>query len=270
MSKNILLFDMDGTITPARKPMTGEMADAFEDILLAGHDIGIITGSDMDFLTEQCQPLFQRNMHRAIHFWPCNGSKYYKWNDSSKELELLRSIDMRDELGQELFNDLIVSINRVHYETINTMEALNLPMTGRFITFRKSSINYCPVGRDFNQVGREAFENHPKNEAIRVKILQRIRQYFILGTNGQGHSLVDYALGGKVSVDIFLKNGGKEQVLDQTSKRAWFVGDNVGKYGNDTMIYRKLSNRKQSWETSGPEETIQIISRILDRIKSVR
>jgi phosphomannomutase len=268
MSKDIFLFDMDGTITPARKPMTEEMADAFEDILLAGHDIGIITGSDMDFLTEQCEPLFRRNMHSVIHFWPCNGSKYYKWNDASKDLELLRSIDMREELGQEIFNDLIVSINRVHWETLKTMEALELPMTGRFITFRKSSINYCPIGRDFNDEGRRLFESHPKNREVRTKILRRIKQYFVLATNGHGHNLIDFALGGKVSIDIFLNNGGKEQVLDLTKKRAWFVGDNVGEFGNDTMIYRKLSKKKRSFETSGPEQTIEIISKILERIRT--
>ena len=48
--KKIVLFDMDGTLTPARKRMDWDVIDALCDLQKAGFEIGIVTGSDMDYV----------------------------------------------------------------------------------------------------------------------------------------------------------------------------------------------------------------------------
>lgn len=268
MSGNIILLDMDGTITPPRKHISGEMCDVLERVLSENVDVGIITGSDMNFIKEQCSELFKRNLHKSMYFWPCNGSSHYKWDHSFNDLKLVYHTDMRDLIGERDFSSLIYSINKVHYETLNVIEALNIPMTGGFINFRGSSINYCPIGRDFNEKGRGLFEQHPKNQLLRKEIINSIRDYFILSTNGRGSWLVEFALGGKISVDIYPKGHNKSQVLGKIDKTPWFVGDNVGSDGNDKEIFKILVESNRGFKTSGPEETVEIISTILERIKS--
>ena len=56
--KKIVLFDMDGTLTPARKKMQWSMVDALADLQQAGAEIGIVTGSDLDYVRQQCDIIF--------------------------------------------------------------------------------------------------------------------------------------------------------------------------------------------------------------------
>lgn len=272
---DIILFDMDGTITPPRKPMTAEMCDSLQSIIDAGHEIGIVTGSDMDFLTEQCALLFERDLHKVIHFWPCNGSKYYIWDEDFQDLKLEYSIDMRETIGESNFKSLIFAINKAHYEGMAMLETKGLPITARYTTFRKSAINYCPIGRDYNQEGRKLLTEHEDNISIRLSLLEEIYDYYHMGMDlnlkDRGNWELEFVLGGKVSIDIYPKGFGKEYVLTQINKRLkniWFIGDNVGGWGNDTTIYNELSSSNHSFETSGPEQTTEIISNILDRLAS--
>ena len=58
--KNIVLFDMDGTLTPARKEMPQEILDALL-VLLQYADIGIVSGSPFEYIKDQCNILFKES-----------------------------------------------------------------------------------------------------------------------------------------------------------------------------------------------------------------
>ena len=83
-ARKLYLFDMDGTLTPARE----KMPIAIE--LMLGRiqhednsEVGIITGSDMDYIEQQCSSLFDLSLINTeeIHFLPCNGTKYILNNE---------------------------------------------------------------------------------------------------------------------------------------------------------------------------------------------
>lgn len=261
MQKNIILFDMDGTITDARKVIESDMIESLQSILDCGHEIGIISGSDISFVKEQCQPLFENGMYKQIHFWPCNGSEYYKYNLENNSFDLIYFADIREQIGRKKFEDAISLLNKVHCKTIAVLSSLDIPFTTGNIVFRRSTINYCPIGRDFNQDGREIFENHPENLNIRNKIIDEIDTLFSLFKLG---GLFEFSLGGKTSIDIRLYNTGKDQVLSKLNKPVWFIGDAIGPAGNDHTIYEALSFfKKRAFKTSGPIETISIVKNIL-------
>ena len=48
--KKIVLFDMDGTLTPARQPITWDMIRKLIDLQKSGFEIGIVTGSDLEYI----------------------------------------------------------------------------------------------------------------------------------------------------------------------------------------------------------------------------
>lgn len=262
MPKNIILLDMDGTITEARKSIDSKMINTLRGVIKSGIEIGIVTGSDIDFIKEQLPLQDMRDLYEQIHFWPCNGSKYYKWNEDA--LELKYSNDMRDILGEDYFSKIIESISYVHYSNaLSYSKSLNLPVTAGFIKFRKSSINYCPIGRDFNQKGREILSEHPENINYRKYLLQNIKSR--METIGWASEKLDLVLGGRISIDIYPKGHGKKFVLSKISKDyiPWFIGDNIGPDGNDYDIYQELVTDSRAFKTSGPEETIDILKLII-------
>ncbi len=60
MKKNICLFDMDGTLTEPRKNIQQDMFDKLVE-LTNYTDIGIVTGSDMDYVKQQCEDMLILN-----------------------------------------------------------------------------------------------------------------------------------------------------------------------------------------------------------------
>ena len=47
--KNLVLFDMDGTLTPPRSHLDYNLVDTLRELVKFA-EIGIVTGSDMDYL----------------------------------------------------------------------------------------------------------------------------------------------------------------------------------------------------------------------------
>ena len=70
--KKIFLFDMDGTLTPPRKKMGWEISNYLSDLQKNGFEIGILSGSDLDYIMEQCNILMDLNPvdWKAIHWLP--------------------------------------------------------------------------------------------------------------------------------------------------------------------------------------------------------
>ena len=67
--KKIVLFDMDGTITPPRQKFDMSLYEVFSD-LAQKSQIGIVTGSDVDYLFEQLQKTpTMRGFHRLMQLY---------------------------------------------------------------------------------------------------------------------------------------------------------------------------------------------------------
>ena len=75
--KNIVLFDMDGTLTPPRGPMDISLLPVLEK--LSQHaEIGIVTGSDYNYLKQQLGLLLNHpTVRNKLHLLPCNGTKHF-------------------------------------------------------------------------------------------------------------------------------------------------------------------------------------------------
>ena len=73
---------------------------------------------------------------------------------------------------------------------------------------------------------------------------------------------VTVKLGGNTSFDIYPVGWDKTYALnhfDKSKWEFWFVGDRCGIEGNDYEIFELLKDSGRSFETGGPEETIEII-----------
>ena len=110
--KNIVLFDMDGTLTEPRGKFNTELILDLRKLSQYA-DIGIVTGSDMDYVNEQLEKLIRYSELRFItHLLPCNGTKYYKPpHNNSDGYSLVHDRDMTDELSPQCLREIFKIID---------------------------------------------------------------------------------------------------------------------------------------------------------------
>ena len=258
--RDLVLFDMDGTLTPARKMISPLMINSLRK-LRGLADIGILTGSGFGYVQEQCSKLWDGicDDNSSLQILPCNGTQQYRWKDTS--WQLISSVDMIDEMG-ESYSALIRYLMSVQYQLLSTTLS-NLSVTGTFFQYRGSMLNWCLIGRDSNDEARAAFYELDKNKQIRQKIKDDVEAYLEL----VGYDNVSLGLGGHTSIDIYPKGWDKTYALSYfPNRKIWFIGDSCTGSGNDRSIYEAIRKHERGYITSGPDETLRIIEEIMDRI----
>jgi len=253
-NKKIVLFDMDGTLTEPREPFKmGLLPALFE--LGKKATIGIVSGSDMDYIQEQLGILLSSGLRKRIHLLPCNGTKYYKPSENSNGYELFESMDMKKTLGPDMFKQIMISLIQQQRE----VDFYNLPLTGHFISYRGSMINWCPIGRNANDKERKIFVDYDKQGDIsyREKIKDKLQKKMkVRGVD----DLITIKLGGSTSFDIYPNGWDKTYSLKHfPNYEVWFVGDKCTGNGNDKELYDLLLKDKKSFETKSTENTKLII-----------
>ncbi len=262
-NKKVILFDLDGTLTPPRKKMTHDISDCLYRIQQAGFEIGIVTGSDLEYVYEQCDVLWDLNPidFRSIHFLPCNGTKYYRHGHGTA-LNEIYSLDMRSHLGEkhwrrltQLLLNLQNAMSRVHRK---------IPLTGTFIQYRGSTVNWCPIGRSATDADRHAWDILNEENQIREKWLD-IAQFGLMSANLKN---IVIKFGGETSFDIYPEGWDKTYSMNKLFadyETVYFIGDRCDPLGNDFEAYMLAGDN--GFQTSGPEETIDIVyNKILSKV----
>ena len=261
----VALFDMDGTLTKPRQKMGMMIPYAIANLQKSGFRVGIVTGSDMNYVKEQCQSLFDFSPadHTQIDFYPCNGTKHYTLLDEETEHY---SHSIKEKLGSRTYNELIYTLCEIQSHFRYNSWCHDIPLSGNFIDCRGSMINYCPIGRNAGKKEREVWVSLDKQFNIRNNILEK---YF--PENGRWSDL-SINLGGETSFDITPEGWDKTFVLKnfKDSDEIWFVGDRCTGTGNDRTLYEAINNIREghAMQTSSPEETIAIIENKILELKS--
>ena len=261
---NIVLFDMDGTLTPPRQAFDLSLLPALRELSSVA-TIGIVSGSDYDYILEQMNYLVRKSeLVYNLHLLPCNGTKWYQPPvDHVSSYELTHEINMIDALGQKVYKKLVTVL--LELQCMIAESNLNIPLTGEFIQYRGSMINWCPIGRSANLQDREKFIKIDRKTNLRFEYLKRLERNLVL----HGYDKhVTCSMGGDTSFDIYPNGWDKTYALqhfqDQT---VWFVGDRCEENGNDKTIYDALQKHDRSYKTKGIDETREIIFSIIENIK---
>lgn len=249
--KNVVLFDLDGTLTPPRGRITSENADQLL-VLLRHSRVGIVTGSTLQYVIEQIEhSLFEA----GLEVFPCNGTEHWKlvngtWMSQSEP------ISMRDYVGGE-WRRLHMILHSLQGDVMEVMP--ELPLTGQFVSYRGSMMNWCPIGREAGPADRATFEKIDIQHSIRAGLLITLRDR--LSTMSKKLTV---KLGGSTSFDIYPAGWDKSYVLSRfKDEKVWFVGDRCGPTGNDYEIYEALKPAGQSFKVEGPDDTAAVIYEIM-------
>ena len=260
MKNAICLFDMDGTLTPPRKKAGLSIVRKLKELSRHMH-IGIVTGSDYDYVMQQCGELFDIGGVPVdkIDLFPCNGTKHYKFKSGG--FKLIHDVNMIEKIGQENYNYIMQTLLA---SQLTLAVQHKIPYTGTFFQYRGSMLNWCPIGRQAGDVERAAWCEVDSKHLIREHYMKQIND-----TIKKNEINLTVALGGSTSFDIYPTGWDKTYVLNHLSEfnDVYFVGDRCQEGGNDKALYDVLTTGGYSFETTGPSDTIKIIDQIVKRGK---
>lgn len=239
--KTLVLFDVDGTLTPARLFISDEMKTTLEK-LRKKCVIGFVGGSD---LSKQVEQLGDDVLQQFDYCFSENGLTAYKLG---KELASQSFIDW---IGEKKYNELAKFILRY-------LSEIDLPVRrGTFIEFRNGMINVSPVGRNASTKERNDYEKFDKEAGIRINMVNALKEKF-------PDLALTYSIGGQISFDVFPTGWDKTYCLQHVEADGFdtvhFFGDKTYKGGNDYEIYE--DSRTIGHSVESPSDTIRILNEL--------
>ncbi|CAH1992229.1 unnamed protein product [Acanthoscelides obtectus] len=246
MGKNILcLFDVDGTLTKARRPIDNEIHDFLQEKLKPVSKLGLVSGSDFKKVAEQMGG--DNVIHEFDYVFPENGLVQFKHGK-----EVGRQ-NIQKHVGEEKLQQFI---NYVLYY----LSTITLPVKrGTFVEFRAGMLNISPVGRSCSQEERDAFEQYDKQHEIRKSMIDNLKKQF-------PDISFTYSIGGQISFDVFPTGWDKSYCLQYLENEGfdeiYFFGDKTDQGGNDHEIY--IDKRVTGKKVSGPYDTIKQLEELID------
>jgi phosphomannomutase len=234
--KNIIaLFDVDGTLTPARKEVDPKMV-AFLAELRTEITIGFVGGSDLKKQQEQLGPDV---LGMFDYCFSENGLTAFK------DGELIGQQSFSKYLGEE-------TLTRVLNWTLHYLSTIKIPVKrGTFIEFRAGMLNISPIGRNCSQQERDAFEKFDTEAGIRKAMVAAMKAEF-------ADLNLTYSIGGQISFDVFPNGWDKTFCLQYVTgfDAIHFFGDKTFEGGNDFEIF--VDPRTIGHTVTSPENTIQL------------
>ncbi|KAK4158450.1 eukaryotic phosphomannomutase [Chaetomidium leptoderma] len=253
IKNTICLFDVDGTLTPARLSASPEILDLLSR-LRQKVAIGFVGGSD---LVKQQEQLGSSEVNVTSLFDFCfseNGLTAYRQG------EPLPSNSFIQWIGEDQYKELVRFI--LHY-----VADLDLPVKrGTFVEFRNGMINVSPIGRNASTQERHDYERYDKEHGVRKAFVERLRERF-------GHLGLTFSIGGQISFDVFPKGWDKTYCLKHLENEGMkpggvqyttihFFGDKTFEGGNDYEIY--ADSRTIGHSVTGPQDTIDELKKLFD------
>jgi len=234
-TRKIVLFDVDGTLTPAREEAAPEM-HTFLKKLRTELVTGIVGGSD---LVKQKEQMGESVVTDVDFNFSENGLVAYK------DGELIGKQSFVSHIGEDNLKRLVNFL--LHY-----IADLDIPIKrGTFIEFRNGMLNVSPIGRNCSKDERNDFEKFDLANNIRSTLVGILKEKF-------ADLDLTYSIGGQISFDVFPKGWDKTFCLNFIPEDDYdeihFFGDKTFEGGNDYEIFSHA--RVIGHTTKGPEDTI--------------
>jgi len=219
--KTIYLFDVDGTLTPAKSKMDPQFAKQFFN-WQKGKQVYIVSGGSFPRIVDQ---LGRKITDQMRGVFSCMGNAHYKKipdQDGYSSWVLKYKNKFVIEKPKLFLSELERCVMNSDYHT----------KTGRHYEERTGMINFSIVGRNATMKERKEYEEYDKEHREREQIVAKL---------SKKHPEIDFVIGGAVSIDIFNKGNDKGQVVKHLSgklktQEVIFVGDRIPFPGNDYSL----------------------------------
>ena len=204
------LFDVDGTLTPSRKPMVEDFKNYFKFWVStqqsSGNKVYFITGSDYDKTVEQV----------GEDLWNLVDGSYQ--NSGNRLFCQGRLIfESEWEMPEDLESVVLTLIRQSDW--YGTAE--------NNVEHRMGMVNISTIGRDCSDKQRADYYEWDKENLERETIADVINSNF---------EDIEAVIGGEISIDIYPKGKDKSQILGCLEGKNIFFGDKCYLGGNDYTI----------------------------------
>lgn len=256
-SKKLIVFDIDGTLTPSKAPADQEMIRLLLQ-LLKEKVVAVIGGGKYTLFQEQLisrMPKRDARLERLFLF-PTSSTTFYRFSRGRWQCvyEHVLSVSEKKKIKQA-FKD---AFRRLHYVPPEKVY-------GPTIEDRKTQISFSPLGQEIVAVlgkkgiaAKEAwYEKHNKLRARMARALGRLLPEFKV------------RVGGLTTIDVTKKGIDKaygirtiRRELSIPIRDMLFVGDAIFPGGND---YAVVKTGVDYVKVKGPEDTKKVIRFLLKR-----
>lgn len=248
-----VLTDIDGTLTPARRALQSEMAEALKRLKVEFH---VAAGSDLKLVEPQfLRPLWDFGFRRDFDAFVSNGATHLHCAFSRGFLvENVHDFHFRSHLGEANYQRLLDSIGGILSDPEFALPS-TVVVIGEQIVDRDSMLNFAPIGRPKGELSEDAFANRKRfvefdrSTEYRKRIRDRMVRELSSVISEKGLRIM---FGGETSFDIVIEGNDKTKpvraLLDRGIREVVFLGDALFPGGNDSVISDFVTN----WKGSGP------------------
>ena len=221
----IYLFDVDGTLTPAKSKIDQGFARIFYN-WQKNKEVYIVSGGSFPRLVDQ---LTRRIIDQSNGVFSCMGNAHYK---------KIKDIDGYSSWALQYKNKFTVPKSKLFFSELErcVMNSEYHTKVGRHYEERTGMVNFSIVGLDASPEQRKEYAVYDKQHKEREQIVKKLSSKY---------SKLDFVIGGAVSIDIFNKGNDKSQVTKHLKDklkdhRMVFVGDRISFPGNDYALAEAL------------------------------
>ena len=215
----IILFDVDGTLTPSGGVIKIDMIETLEKLSNRNDiDLGVVGGGSYDKIKWQLGDIISKFKYI---FAECGSVTYVNG-------KLIAEKNMLDHCNRNVLN-LIIK------KALNEISNMPIIYNGHQIEFRKGLIYISPPGMQASNYERDIFMKMDKELGLRKSLMAKLSE---LNNNSQ----FEITLGGAVGIGICPIGWNKSQVINYfktnlISDDIYYFGDKTEPDGNDYPIY---------------------------------
>jgi phosphomannomutase len=245
-TKDLIIFDVDDTLTRSKCEMSDEMSEVFSALLQHKH-VAIISGGKWEVLkkniVDRVHPDYKNYLHR-LHILPTCGARYFRYEDNEwreKHAYLIKEED------KSRIRELLLQAAEGEYERKEVF--------GELVEDRKTMMSFSMFGQ-FAPIHIK--EPADRDHSLRRKMIAKI-----------AHLLPEYELrtGGATTIDVTQKGMDKgfgirsiSDTLSVPFEKILFVGDATHEGGND---YPAVTLGLDVITVKNPQETLEYIRKWL-------
>jgi phosphomannomutase len=252
--KKLIVFDLDGTLTPSKSNLQPDMSRTLA-ALLAQKKVAIIGGGTYGQFRKQlvaelkCPPTLLRN----LFLFPTTSTAFYRYQGGWKKV-----------YAHELSAAVRAKIKKTFHDVMHEANYIPPAKTyGKVIEDRRSQVTFSALGQDIVTVlGKKGLALKEKwgkeNDVIKKKMADMMQKRL---------PNLEVRRGGITSIDVTMKGIDKaygvrqiKKVLGIRIRDMVFIGDALYPGGNDAAA-RKTGI--QCIPVKGPEDTKRIIEKII-------
>lgn len=240
--KQLVIFDLDGTLAPSKSPMEADMAKLIV-ALLAQKKVAVISGGGYPQFQAQFLAVLPgaTDNYSNLYLLPTSGTRMYTWKGGWYQAYAENLLPKEKD---RIMTALSSALKAINYEK-------PARQYGELIEDRGSQITFSALGQNAPLALKQEWDpNRSKRERIVAILKDKIPEY-------------DTRIGGTTSIDITRRGVNKaygirrlEEVLHLPLESILFVGDALFHGGND---YPAKATGVDCVQVSGPEETKKLV-----------